>query len=440
MQNILKISLITIFCTVFFACQKKTIEIRINFSNLAERYVVLQLQMGNIDKEYVDAYFGPLKYKQMADSNKISLTEIRLAADSLLFELKKYNENFFNPLWKVRYRYIKKELYALLARVAIVEGNRKAFNTESNEIFNVIAPFVTDEEAEKVLKNLDALLPGEGTLQERFEEFHKGFIVPKEFVPILFRMALEELRRKTKLYIQLPSSEKFDLEFVNDKPWGAYNWYKGYFNSHIQINTDLPMYLDRVLDLTCHEAYPGHHVYHSSIEKIIVRDSGWVECSVYPLYSPQSVVSEGLANYAVELAFTKEERIEFEKKLCDVADMNSEKVERLHRVLKGVKKLEPFSNEVVRRYYDKVINKVQAVELLMKYTLRTQAQAEKFLSFVDNYGSYTVTYSEGYNLVKNYMARMGVTEENTHYRWLLYKELLSGPFLPSDLLKDKLKD
>jgi hypothetical protein len=61
----------------------------------------------------------------------------------------------------------------------------------------------------------------------------------------------------------------------------------------IQVNTDLPIYIDRAVDLAAHEGYPGHHVYNSLLEKNLVRDRGWVEFSVYALFSPQSLVAKG---------------------------------------------------------------------------------------------------------------------------------------------------
>jgi len=73
--------------------------------------------------------------------------------------------------------------------------------------------------------------------------------------------AIEEGRKRTLKYIPLPKEENFVVEYVKNKPWGAYNWYKGNSFSVIQVNTDLPVYIDRAIDLACHEGYPGHHVY-----------------------------------------------------------------------------------------------------------------------------------------------------------------------------------
>ena len=83
------------------------------------------------------------------------------------------------------------------------------------------------------------------------------------------------------------------MEYVKDKSWSGYNWYQGNYQSLIQVNTDLPIFIDRAIDLACHEGYPGHHVYNALLEKHLVRDRGWVEFSVYPLFSPQSLIAEG---------------------------------------------------------------------------------------------------------------------------------------------------
>ncbi len=104
--------------------------------------------------------------------------------------------------------------------------------------------------------------------------------------------------------VALPAGERFTLEYVTDKPWSGYNWYQGNYRSLIQVNTDLPIYIDRALDLACHEGYPGHHVFNALREQVLVRQRGWVEYSVYPLFSPSSLIAEGSANYGIELAFT----------------------------------------------------------------------------------------------------------------------------------------
>ena len=67
------------------------------------------------------------------------------------------------------------------------------------------------------------------------------------------------------------------------------------------------------MNLAAHEGYPGHHVYNVLLEKNLLHDRGWVEFSVYPLFSPQSLIAEGSANYGIEVAFPGDERVAFER-------------------------------------------------------------------------------------------------------------------------------
>ena len=132
-------------------------------------------------------------------------------------------------------------------------------------------------------------------------------------VDAVMRAALQECRARTLKNITLPAEEKFTLEYVKNQPWAGYNWYKGNYTSLIQVNTDLPVSIGRALDLACHEGYPGHHTYNVLLEKNLVRDRGWVEFSIYPLNSPQSLIAEGTGNYGLHVAFTEAEKDAFER-------------------------------------------------------------------------------------------------------------------------------
>src|SRR5206468_8825717 len=138
---------------------------------------------------------------------------------------------------------------------------------------------------------------------------------------------------------------------VTGKSWSAYNWYKGKGRSVIQVNTDLPVYVDRAVDLAAHEGYPGHHVYNALLEQHLLKERGWVEFSVYALFSPQSLIAEGSANFGIEMAFPGEERVEFEKaRLYPLAGLDPARAEEFERVRQIVDRLAYAGNEAARRY------------------------------------------------------------------------------------------
>ena len=71
-----------------------------------------------------------------------------------------------------------------------------------------------------------------------------------------------------RAHIDLPDGGELHRRIRHrQESWSGYNWYQGNYRSLIQVNTDLPIYIDRAIDLACHEGYPGHHVYNVLLEK-----------------------------------------------------------------------------------------------------------------------------------------------------------------------------
>ena len=110
--------------------------------------------------------------------------------------------------------------------------------------------------------------------------------------------SLEEARAWTRCLVELPAGEGVVLEIVRDEPWLAFNYYLGDLRSRIAVNVDLPTSALELLRLTIHETYPGHHAERSSKEHMLVRDRGLLEETLVLVPTPQSLVSEGIAERA----------------------------------------------------------------------------------------------------------------------------------------------
>ena len=94
-----------------------------------------------------------------------------------------------------------------------------------------------------------------------------------------------------------------------DKSWSGYNYYQGDYHSRIEINTDLPIRIcARASTLAATRATPATTCSTFCSSRSWCKERGWIEFSVYPLYSPQSLIAEGSANYGIELAFPGPER------------------------------------------------------------------------------------------------------------------------------------
>ncbi|MGH9464237.1 MAG: hypothetical protein ACRD0X_01240, partial [Thermoanaerobaculia bacterium] len=276
------------------------------------RYVLLVLQVGLHDADYVDAYYGPSEWKREATAVAPTLEEIGERAAALAVDLAAISVESAPELVRLRHRFQTRQLGALRARLGMLGGERLAFEEESRTLYDAVAPRHGEADFRAVLDELAGLVPGEGSLAERVEAFRSRFYIPRERLDAVFQAAIAEARARTARWLALPAGESFHLEYVTGKPWSGYNWYQGNFQSLIQVNTDLPVGIDRDLDLACHEGYPGHHVYNALLEQHLVRERGWLEFSVYPLFSPMSLIAEGSANYGIEVAFPGEERLAFE--------------------------------------------------------------------------------------------------------------------------------
>jgi hypothetical protein len=222
---------------------------------------------------------------------------------------------------------------------------------------------------------------------------------------------------------------------VTDKSWSGYNWYQGQYKSLIQVNTDLPIYVDRAIDLACHEGYPGHHVYNVLLEKNLVRDRGWVEFSVYPLFSPQSLIAEGTANYGIDVAFPAEERVAFERStVFPAAGLDPARAGEYYDILALVDRLSYAGNEAARRYINGQLDAKGAADWLERYALYSPPRAAQRVRFMDQYRSYVINYNLGKDMVKRYVESQGGTASNAAKRWQVFEQLLSSPRLPSGLV------
>ncbi len=409
-------------------------EITTTLNRIAETYVKLVLSVGQHDGSYVDAYFGDPQILVKVKSENKTLEIIKKDASTSIEELKRLDTKTAEEIIRLRHQYLLKQLQSLLARVEMLEGKKYSFDEEAKALYDADPQKYTESHFQKILSEMDGMLLGTGTVSERYDEFKKEFIIPKDKLDAVFQTAIKECRKRTKEYIELPEHESFTIEYVNDKPWSGYNWYKGDSFSLIQMNTDLPIYIDRAVDLAAHEGYPGHHVYNSLLEANLYRKRGWVEFSVYALFSPQSLIAEGTANFGIEVVLPGKDRIEFEKRiLFPITGMDSNKAERYYQIHELFLKLGYAGNEAARGYLNGIMTRDEAAEWLVKYALMSPERAQQRTRFFDTYRSYVINYNLGQDLVKAYIEKRSGTPDKPQKRWEEFKKLISSPRLPSGL-------
>jgi hypothetical protein len=402
----------------------------------AESYVKLVLAVGQHDADYVDAFYGPSEWRAEAEAHKRSLPEIRAKAEALISDVAKHapGKDEGNELERLRHAYLLRQLQSMVARIDLISGKKMTFDQESKALYDAVAPTYGAEHFQQILDRLDKLVPGEGSLPERVEAFRQRFVIPRDRLDSVFQAAVAECRKRTAQHIELPAGESFVVEYVTNKSWSGYNWYKGGFHSLIQVNTDLPIFIDRAVDLACHEGYPGHHVYNALLEQHLVRGRGWPEFSVYPLFSPQSLIAEGTANFGIEVAFPGAERTAFEReKLYPLAGLDPTTAARYAEVRDLLQQLGYAGNEAARGFLDGKITRQDAEAWLVRYALMSPERAAQRVRFIEQYRSYVINYNLGQDLVREYIEKRGGTAEHPQQRWDEFAKLISSPRLPSGL-------
>jgi hypothetical protein len=404
-------------------------------NTLAERYVRLVLAVGQHDADYVDAYYGPPEWRKEAEAQKLPLVEIAPRAATLSRDLAAApSAPDGDEMVQLRRQYLTRQLEALRARVSMLTGTKLRFDEESKALYDALAPTHTEADFADVLAQLDSKLPGSGSLIERYDAFRNRFVIPRERLDAVLKAAIDGCRTRTLQHITLPAGESFTVEYVTGKSWSGYNWYQGNYRSVIQVNTDLPIYVDRAIDLACHEGYPGHHVYNVLLEQHLMRERGWVEYSVYPLFSPQSLIAEGTANYGIDVAFPQAERVAFERDvLFPLAGLDPAKAKEYYDVQALVDKLSYAGNEAARRYLNGSIDRDAAAAWIERYAMYPRPRAEQRVRFIDQYRSYVINYNLGKDLVRAYVEKQAGRSPTTPARWRAFTALLSSPRLPSGL-------
>lgn len=410
-------------------------------NEISENYVKLVLRIGQLDSDFVDAYYGPDSLKPddklstRDDSLKVR-NECNAETDTLLNKLEALKHYRADEMLTLRYRFLYKQLLAVKAKLFMISGGTLPFDEESKALYDAVAPAYGKEHFQEIIDKLNKILPGSGSVSKRLEDFRKQFVIPKDKIQAVFNAAIKECKKRTLQHINLPADESFKIEYVTGKPWSGYNWYKGNYFSVIQVNTDLPIYIDRAIDLAAHEGYPGHHVYNCLLEEDLVKKRQWDEFTVYPLFSPQSLIAEGTANYGIHMIFPGDEKIKFEKEvLFPLAGLDSSKADEYDEVLNLVQELSFAGNEAARNYLDGKWNKNETLDWLEKYSLMPPERAEQRLSFIQKYRSYVINYNLGEEIVKNYIIKNGGTIDHPEKRWELFKYILTRPLTPSGLEK-----
>ncbi|MBV8843642.1 MAG: hypothetical protein JO307_12610 [Bryobacterales bacterium] len=377
------------------------------------RYVQLAVALGERDPDSIDYYYGPEEW--VADIRAHPPPPLAIKQAALELARKLHASKSPQRDWLI------KQLNAIAARADLARGAHVSFEDQARMFFDLrIPPPESTPDLNQIRREIDRLLPGNGNLAARYSSFDRRFLVPPERLPAVMDRAMQGCREQTLRHLQLPPGESVSVEYVRNQPWNAYSFYQGKFHSLIRVNTDFPLTADRILELACHEGYPGHHAYNILVDAELVRREHRLEFTVQPTFSPQSLSSEALATYAPEIAFAKDERLQFERDvLFPLAGLPIKGAEVYLRVTRLIAELDPAQVEISRAYVEGKLEWSRAAAALEDQALMTET--EPTLKYLNEFGSYMLTYTVGRSMVKRCFAK---TE--SQHQWVLFQDLILG--------------
>ena len=398
---------------------------------IAEDFVQTGLRFQNHDP-LPFVYIGPQDWREAAREDDVSLDEVLAQLSDLEGRIQALAAAP-DAQSQRRRRDLSARLVALHTRGQILRGEYpQSFDEETQKLFGVTAPEYDEAHFRELVAELDGIIPGDGPLVDRVAAFREQFVIPREKLETVIGRAMVECRARTLAQIDLPANEKVTLNVTGDMPWVGFTEYLGDSQSIVHLNGDVPVHIERAIELGCHEGYPGHHVHATLIEQEMVKNRGWLEYTYIPMVGPLAVIAEGAASFAMDLAFTREERMAFERDvLLPLAELEGDQLGIYYHYIDLIEQLNFARNEVARKYLYAGMPRDEAVRWLMEFGLETPGTAATRLNVIDAQRSYVVTYNYGRKLIADYLhsrTTMGTTES-----WQFFYDILTIPLSPADL-------
>ena len=233
---------------------------------------------------------------------------------------------------------------------------------------------------------------------------------------------MAELERRTRELFGLPDGQSAEIELTANQPWLGFNYYLGGLKSRIAINTDIAMQAEFLVILLSHEIYPGHHTEHTWKEHLLVP-RGRLDESIFLIGTPQCLVSEGIASYALE-ALGGEAEDACAEILASAGHGYDVELSRAVRDVE--RRLAPMEDNAAIMLHEEHADRETVRQYMRRWSVETDERVEKKLDFILHpvWRAYNAVYEAGHRAVAAWTGG-----EAARFRRLLTEQLT-----PADLL------
>ncbi len=389
-------------------------------SEIIERYLRLGLRLGRHIDGLVDAYYGPAALAaRVADEPVLGPEVLRSDAQRLLAGL----DAGVGELEAQRRRWLRAQVAGLHTTAAKLAGDAIGYVAEVEACYGVTPQSVDEEVLLAAHRRLDAVLPGDGTLSDRYVTWREAHAVPVDKLLLVIVSLAEDLRARTEAAFGLPDGEHVEFELVQDEPWSGFNYYLGGLQSRVAINTDLPVLCLSLPHLVAHEAYPGHHTEHTRKEVGLVRRQQQLEESIFLVGTPQCLVAEGLADLGLTVLVGERPERDVAPHLQAVGLRYDP--DEVAEVTQAAEALSAVRGNAALLLHEQGAGEHEAVAYLQRWALLDHRRATHAVRFLTDptWRAYISCYVEGLPLCRSFVA-------GSPHR---FERLLSEQLLPADL-------
>jgi hypothetical protein len=384
-------------------------------------YLELGLALGRHIDGMVDAYYGPPALRTRMDAEPVRPPQQLVSeARRLLTDL----DAGEGDLDADRRRWLRAQVEGLLTSARKLAGEEIGYSDEVEWCYGVRPKRVPEDALAEAHRLLDGVLPGSGSVAERYIAWREAQAVPVDQLQPAIDSLADDLRERTDRLFGLPDGEHIDFELVTNQPWAGFNYYLGDLRSRVAINTDLPVLSPTLPHLVAHEAYPGHHTEHSRKEVGLVRRRNHVEETIFLVGTPQCLMAEGLADLGLEVVMGERPEAAVAEHLRPLGIPYDAEVAA--RVSQAGKAMNGVRGNAALMLHEDGASVDTVIDYLSRWSLLPRKRAEKSVEFLTDptWRAYMTCYVEGLPLCRNYVAGDPAR----------FERLITEAMLPSDLL------
>ncbi|MHA2184573.1 MAG: hypothetical protein ACXAAI_06180, partial [Promethearchaeota archaeon] len=278
-------------------------------SDFGRDFLLLALRIGKHNKDYVDYYVGP---KELSDKvDREGLVSPKKLLDDCKSLQNKLNIQGYD---RKREKYLDKLITSIRTSVEILNGIEIPFMTKFSRLYDIKLKPVNYVDLENLKADVTEAFGGSESLEKSLAEIRERQKIPENEILKLLNKSFNITKNRTKELFPdlLPQNEQIEIELVKDmeRKWTLYNQYLGNYCSRIDININYGIYSTALLSSAAHEGYPGHHTEFAVKEERLMKKLNQYEHSILILNSPKLLISEGIADMAINMLYSYHDQSE----------------------------------------------------------------------------------------------------------------------------------